>query len=132
MKGLYKFDFPVRSLIYSCKYSSTGMKLIYIIQVYRSMFVIQNGVYGNNSQYTSKQKYSDTLRPMCENYFKCSLTCLCFTKGNEINMCYLDVQKRSYHKKWSKQYKHFVNRVRKNFGLHYRLCLEIVGNFFSV
>ena len=35
---------------------------------------------------------------MSGNYLKCTSTWVCFTKWNEINLLYLDIQKRVYNK----------------------------------
>ena len=56
-----------------------------------------------------------------ENFFKAFLKCFHCTKYNEIKRCHSDVQKPvSY------------TGPHKRFLIHYGLCLETVGNVFSI
>ena len=97
------------------------MKLTYVIQVYKSIFPMKNGLNSINILYTSFHKSFPIQYTYGKENLKRILTYLYCTKYNEINAFHLVIQK----------YVSYTGS-HKRFLMQYGLCFEMAGNVFSI
>ena len=66
---------------------------MYAIQVFDSMFCIEDNVYRTSHSFTGTHKIIPILFSLPTIFFKCNLTSLYCIECDEINIRYLDVHK---------------------------------------
>ena len=96
------------------------MKLTYVIQISKNVFLMKNGLYNINILHTDLYKFSNILWLIGESFLKLIVTFLYCTKYNVINMFHSVVQKK----------KVSYTESHKMFLIYEGLCLETTGYVF--
>ena len=82
----------------SCKYSSNVLKFIYVFHIWYYIDRVKNN---NIEQIVQVQRSTKVLKFFNrENFLKCILTYLNWTKYNEISINHSDIQKHASYKNW--------------------------------